>query len=174
MPSIPSWEKEFCKQSVRLSWKKICELKKCTIYFPEIEKWNDSAIEEAFQTAKKRYISKIKGAPCEIPQLDPNQYIDEVDWNSLLLEDIDWEDEYRSDFEDGENCSRMESQPTLYYDMKKLEKEIYEKNKSQWKERPFGYGQIYFPEIHEARTVICLSSSRDEARDETRTVICLK
>ncbi|GLJ20168.1 hypothetical protein SUGI_0366150 [Cryptomeria japonica] len=155
VPCIPSWEKEFCKQSISLSWKEFCEVKKYTFCFPEIEKWNDSAAEEAFHLAKRRYFAKINGAPCDVPEVDFNAYIDEVDWNSLDSGDIDWPEEYDSDSEDEENCAGMESIPTLYQDMTTSEKERHEKNKSQWTERPFGYGQIYFPEILEARTVIC-------------------
>ncbi|GLJ20171.1 hypothetical protein SUGI_0366210 [Cryptomeria japonica] len=54
------------------------------------EKWNDSAAEEAFHLAKRRYFTKINGAPCDVPEVDLNAYIDEVDWDSLDSGDIDW------------------------------------------------------------------------------------
>ncbi|GLJ20173.1 hypothetical protein SUGI_0366250 [Cryptomeria japonica] len=155
VPSIPSWEKEFCEKSISLSWKEICEVKKYTLTFPEIEKWDDSAAEETFHLAKRRYFAKINGTPCDIPEVDPNAYIDDVDWSSLDLGDVDWPDSYDSDSENEENSATMGSMQNLHQDMTTSEREMGNKNKSQWKERPFGYGEIYFPEIHKAHTVIC-------------------
>ncbi|GLJ40677.1 hypothetical protein SUGI_0839910 [Cryptomeria japonica] len=156
IPVVPSWEKEFCKHSVSLPWKEFCEVKKYTNLFPEIENWNDSAAEEAFHLAKSRYFAQINGTPCDIPEVDPNVYIDVVDWDSVDFGDVDRLEGYGSDLENEENCDTgMENLPNLYQDITTSEKERYEENKSQWKERPFGYGHIYIPKIEETRTVMC-------------------
>ncbi|KAG2668807.1 hypothetical protein I3760_14G007100 [Carya illinoinensis] len=42
--------------------------------------WDDSAGEEAFQNAKKRFWSKINCLRCDISLPDPDIYIDEIDW----------------------------------------------------------------------------------------------
>ncbi|XP_057850176.2 uncharacterized protein LOC131060794 isoform X1 [Cryptomeria japonica] len=159
IPAVPLLEKEFCEQSIGLSWKEFCEAKKNTIYFPDIEKWNDLAAAEAFHLAKKRYIAKTNSTPFDMPELDPSAYIDVVDWNSLDSGDIDWPEGHGSDSDNEENCANGVQEtgnlPDLDQEITASEKERYEKEKSQWKERPFGYGRVYFPEIHEARTVIC-------------------
>lgn len=46
--------------------------------------WNDSAAEEAFQNAKKRYWAKINSFPCDISLPDPDTYIDQIDWNPYI------------------------------------------------------------------------------------------
>lgn len=49
-----------------------------------VVQWNDSAGEEAFSNAKKRFYAEINGLPCDISLPDPNKYIDQVDWNSVI------------------------------------------------------------------------------------------
>ncbi|XP_062018522.1 uncharacterized protein LOC133734973 [Rosa rugosa] len=44
--------------------------------------WNDSAAEEAFNCAEKRFLDKIDGLPCNIPLPDPDAYIHKIDWSS--------------------------------------------------------------------------------------------
>lgn len=55
--------------------------------------WNDSAAEEAFQNAKKRYWAKLNSLPCDISLPDPDTYVDQVDWNPCidpeLIKEID-------------------------------------------------------------------------------------
>ncbi|KAH9296177.1 hypothetical protein KI387_039765, partial [Taxus chinensis] len=159
IPAVPLWEREYCKQSVGLSWNGFCEVKEHIIYFPEVEKWNDSAAEEAFHLAKRRYLAKTSGIPCGIPEYDPDAYIDVIEWDSPDLGDIDWPEGLGTDSGNEENCANGNQEigklPDLHQEMAASEKEMYVKERSQWKERPFGYGHIYFPEIHEARTVIC-------------------
>lgn len=45
---------------------------------------DDCAAKEAFHSAKQRYWEKINRLPSETPLPDPNQYIDEIDWNSEI------------------------------------------------------------------------------------------
>ncbi|KAF8395768.1 hypothetical protein HHK36_019719 [Tetracentron sinense] len=49
-----------------------------------VVQWNDSASEEAFHNAKKRFWAEINGLPHDVPLPDPDMYIDEVDWNSEI------------------------------------------------------------------------------------------
>lgn len=57
--------------------------------------WDDSAGEEAFQSAKKRFWADINGLPCDISLPDPDTYIDEINWNpdidSELIKDLERE-----------------------------------------------------------------------------------
>ncbi|XP_021609679.1 bifunctional endo-1,4-beta-xylanase XylA [Manihot esculenta] len=43
--------------------------------------WDDSAGEEAFQNAKKRFWAEINGLTSEISLPDPDKYVDNIDWN---------------------------------------------------------------------------------------------
>ncbi|XP_060967494.1 uncharacterized protein LOC115711123 [Cannabis sativa] len=46
--------------------------------------WNDSACEEAFKQAKKKFWAKINGFESEIVLPGPDIYIDEVDWDAEI------------------------------------------------------------------------------------------
>lgn len=56
-------------------------------------KWNDSAGEESFHDAKRRFWSEINGLPCAASPPDPDMYNDEIDWNPEidpeLISDLD-------------------------------------------------------------------------------------
>ncbi|KAK7823108.1 hypothetical protein CFP56_035908 [Quercus suber] len=95
--SVPSWEKEFCLLIGSVPWRKLLETKKCMYLYDNVVQWNDSAGEEAFCNAKKRYWAGINGLPCNISLPDPDIYIDKVDWNSSidpeLLLDLEQEQE---------------------------------------------------------------------------------
>ncbi|KAG6638467.1 uncharacterized protein LOC122278802 [Carya illinoinensis] len=82
--SVPSWEKKFCTSIGLVPWRKLLETKKCIYLYNNVVQWNDSAGEEAFHNAKKRFWAEINGLPCDIPLPDPDIYIDEVDWNSSI------------------------------------------------------------------------------------------
>ncbi|KAL4557986.1 hypothetical protein LXL04_036182 [Taraxacum kok-saghyz] len=91
---IPSWEKQFVTIIGRMSWKKFLEAKEYAHLYDNIMKWDDSAGEEAFQTAKKYYHAKVHGLPCDIIKPhNPDLYIDEIDWNAKtdrnLILDLD-------------------------------------------------------------------------------------
>lgn len=55
--------------------------------------WDDSAGQEAFHDAKKRYWAEINGLPCDISLPKPDIYIDDIDWNPdidpALISDLD-------------------------------------------------------------------------------------
>ncbi|KAM7254591.1 hypothetical protein ACFE04_003971 [Oxalis oulophora] len=81
---IEEWEKRFCFEVGRVTWKRILDTHKFQFLFSASHavQWNDSAGQKAFRDAKKRYLSKIKGLPCKIRLPDPDMYIDKIDWDS--------------------------------------------------------------------------------------------
>ncbi|CAK9183993.1 unnamed protein product [Ilex paraguariensis] len=83
-PTVPSWEKMFCKLGGLPQWEKIVETKKFMHLFENVVKWNDSAGEEAFNNAKSRFFARTHGLPCDISLPDPDIYIDEIDWDSKI------------------------------------------------------------------------------------------
>lgn len=70
-------------------------MKKFVHLYDNVVKWDDSAGEEAFHNAKKRFLAKMHGIPCDMSLPNPDLYIDEVDWDSEvdpeLLLDLDRE-----------------------------------------------------------------------------------
>lgn len=95
-PTVPSWEKAFCKVVGSLDWEIILDMKRFVHLYDNVVKWNDSAGEEAFHDAKKRFLAKIRGLPCDISLPNPDLYIDEVDWDSEVDPELllDLEREY--------------------------------------------------------------------------------
>ncbi|XP_073287458.1 uncharacterized protein [Primulina huaijiensis] len=81
-PTVPSWEKEFCKVVGSLDWETVLKMKKFTHLYDNVVKWNDSAGEEAFCNAKKRFWAQINGFPCDVEIPDPDLYIDDIKWDS--------------------------------------------------------------------------------------------
>ncbi|KAL5543652.1 hypothetical protein UlMin_007436 [Ulmus minor] len=75
--NVPSWEKRFCY-----------EIGSYMYCHNNILSWNDSAGEEAFHNAKKRYWSEIHGQPCDILLPGPDIYVDEIDWNPVIDPEI--------------------------------------------------------------------------------------
>ncbi|KAF4361090.1 hypothetical protein F8388_016899 [Cannabis sativa] len=79
----------------RLPWRKIVNTKDFMSYYTNVVDWNDSAVKEAFDNAKKRFWAELNGFDCDIPMPDPDSYIDEVDWNpvidSELMKELDCE-----------------------------------------------------------------------------------
>ncbi|KZV38323.1 hypothetical protein F511_25810 [Dorcoceras hygrometricum] len=80
-PTVPSWEKEFCKVVGSLDWDTLLQMKKFVHLYDNVINWNDSAGEEAFFNAKKRFWARKNGLPCDIPLPDPDSCIDRIDWD---------------------------------------------------------------------------------------------
>ncbi|WCJ33406.1 hypothetical protein M5689_014772 [Euphorbia peplus] len=83
-PTVPTWEKRFCYTVGSVPWSKLLETKRSMYLYENVVQWNDSACEEAFHNAKSRFWAKMKGLLCDISLPDPDEYIDEVDWNSEI------------------------------------------------------------------------------------------
>ena len=81
---VPLWEKKFCSFVGTIPWGKIVDTKNFMFCHKNILSWDDSAGEEAFQNAKKRFWARINDLPCDIPLPDPDIYIDEIDWNTNI------------------------------------------------------------------------------------------
>lgn len=81
---IPSWEKKFCSLIGSVPWRKVVDAKKYMYCHGNILNWDDSAGEEAFYNAKKRFWAEINGVSCGISPPDPNLYIDEIKWNAYI------------------------------------------------------------------------------------------
>ncbi|CAA3011236.1 Hypothetical predicted protein [Olea europaea subsp. europaea] len=56
-------------------------MKKFIHLYNNVLEWNDSAGEEAFRNAKKRFWAKRQGLPCDALLPDPDLYIDEINWS---------------------------------------------------------------------------------------------
>ncbi|KAL1554667.1 hypothetical protein AAHA92_15207 [Salvia divinorum] len=80
-PTVPVWEKEFCKVVGSMDWETLLQMKRFIHLYDNVMDWNDSAGEEAFSNAKKRYWAKRKGLPCDISLPDPDLYIDKINWD---------------------------------------------------------------------------------------------
>ncbi|XP_057955343.1 uncharacterized protein LOC131149178 [Malania oleifera] len=85
---VSQWEKNFCLRVGLIPWKKVLESKKLITYFEKIANWKDSGAEEAFRNAKTRYWAQINGhpCPCQISVPDPDIYIDEINWDSEIVD----------------------------------------------------------------------------------------
>ncbi|KAL3632517.1 hypothetical protein CASFOL_025501 [Castilleja foliolosa] len=93
--TVPKWEKEFCKVVGSLDWETLLQMKKFTHMYEDVINWNDSAGEEAFYNAKKRFWAEINGLYCHLPLPDPDLYIDNINWDSEIdtdsLSDVETE-----------------------------------------------------------------------------------
>ncbi|KAI3819922.1 hypothetical protein L1987_13775 [Smallanthus sonchifolius] len=93
--TVPYWEKRFVSSVGSLSWKKFSETKEFTHLYHNILKWDDSAAETAFRTAKDRFFAKFHGLPYDDEPHDPDLYIDKIDWNAQvdynLMQDLESE-----------------------------------------------------------------------------------
>lgn len=65
-----------------LPWRNFLDAKKFIHLYDNVLKWNDSAGEEAFISAKNRFWAQINGLPCQVPSPDPDIYNDKIDWDS--------------------------------------------------------------------------------------------
>ncbi|XP_047306455.1 uncharacterized protein LOC124909867 [Impatiens glandulifera] len=91
-----------------MSWPRFLEAERCINIFLNITNWKDSAVEETFHNAKKRFWANINGLDCDIPLPDPdihndiiNQNNDDVDPELIL--DLDYEFVVPNDQEGGGN-----------------------------------------------------------------------
>ncbi|KZV39822.1 hypothetical protein F511_27825 [Dorcoceras hygrometricum] len=90
---VPSWEKQFCLKIGLFKWKDFLDAKKYSQYFgpSKIQDWDDSAAEEAFNHAKRRFFARCGGSQPHRAEedaedddesmMDPDLYIDEIDWD---------------------------------------------------------------------------------------------
>lgn len=80
-PPQDSWEEQLYLSVGEELWENLLDSKKYIQLYENVMRWNDSAVEEAFEDAKNRFLAKIKGVPCDVPLPDPDANIDEVDWS---------------------------------------------------------------------------------------------
>lgn len=71
-----------------IPWWKVVDSKKYMYGNNNVLNWDDSAGEEAFQKAKKRFWADINGLHCDISLPASDIYIDEIDWNPFIDPDI--------------------------------------------------------------------------------------
>ncbi|KAL6498477.1 hypothetical protein OROHE_026574 [Orobanche hederae] len=94
-PVVPKWEKKFCKVIGLLDWETLLQMKKFAHLYENVINWDDSAGEEAFSNAKKRFWAEINGLFCHLPPPDPDLYIDKIDWDletdNELISDVETE-----------------------------------------------------------------------------------
>lgn len=67
-----------------IPWRKLVNAKKFLYCHGNVLSWDDTAGEEAFQNAKKRFWAEINGFHCGISLPDPDIYIDKIDWNPII------------------------------------------------------------------------------------------
>ncbi|KAK1372852.1 hypothetical protein POM88_029045 [Heracleum sosnowskyi] len=92
-PCIPSWEKEFTSKIGNIKWEDFVEARKQISTHKKIMDWKDSACEEAFTVAKKRFWDNYNGYESEVSLPDPDVHIDkDIDWNSEPPENGEDED----------------------------------------------------------------------------------
>lgn len=87
-PTVPMWEKEFCKVVGSMDWETLVHMKKFMHLYDNVMEWNDSAGKEAFSNAKKRYWAKKNGLSCGISLPDPDIYIDKIYWDSEIDDNL--------------------------------------------------------------------------------------
>lgn len=67
-----------------MEWETLLQLKKFMYLYDNVMEWDDSAGEEAFSNAKRRYWAKKNRLSCDISLPDPDLYIDKIDWDSEI------------------------------------------------------------------------------------------
>lgn len=80
-PPQDSWEEHLYLSVGEELWENLLDSKKYIQLYENVMRWNDSAVEEAFEDAKNLFLAKIKGVPCDVPLPDPDANIDEIDWS---------------------------------------------------------------------------------------------
>ena len=77
-----------------MPWGKIVDSKNFIYCHSNVVKWDDSACEEAFHNAKRRYWAEINGHQSDIHLPDPDKHIEQIDWSpdmdSKMIEELDW------------------------------------------------------------------------------------
>ena len=93
----------------KVPWRKVVNTKNFMCCHSSILDWDDSAVEEAFHNAKKRFWAEMNGFSCDILLPDPDIYIDEIDWNPVidpeLMKELDRE--YFAPDEEGEGNEKV-------------------------------------------------------------------
>ncbi|XP_074286528.1 uncharacterized protein LOC141611793 [Silene latifolia] len=82
--NVPMWEKKFCYLVGRMPWKKVLSTRNFMHCHSNVLTWDDSAGEEAFSNAKRRFWEEFSGQPCETQLPNPDMYIDEINWNPYI------------------------------------------------------------------------------------------
>ncbi|KAF8099779.1 hypothetical protein N665_0237s0033 [Sinapis alba] len=82
---IPVWEKRFCEVIGSVPWPKVVEATNFKSWYTgNVITWDDSACQETFHNEKKRFWSKVNGFQCDISLPDPDLYVSEVDWDTMV------------------------------------------------------------------------------------------
>lgn len=85
--TVPAWEKQFCKVIGSMDWETFLHLKKYVNMYDNVMKWDDSAGEEAFSIAKKRFWAQMHGYSCDhLPLPDPDLCIDQLIHPELIAD----------------------------------------------------------------------------------------
>ncbi|XP_042513464.1 uncharacterized protein LOC122088312 isoform X2 [Macadamia integrifolia] len=84
--TVPAWEKEFCSLVGSVPWRKVLEAKKVMPFYENVLKWNDSAVNEAFNKAKNRFFAKINELLLDLEQ-EPLPCDDDKEGKSTLVGD---------------------------------------------------------------------------------------
>ncbi|KAG2293391.1 hypothetical protein Bca4012_005626 [Brassica carinata] len=82
--SVPAWEKDFCAKLGSVPWSNFFEAKRFMHLYERVVQWDDSAGEDAFNKAKSHYWAEINGVSCDLPLPDSDVYIDDVDWDAQV------------------------------------------------------------------------------------------
>lgn len=99
--SVPRWEKKFCSVVGGMPWKRFVENKRYVHLSKNVLDWDDSAGEEAFHNAKRRFWSELHHVPCRgLPSPpNPDSTAGPVDWDApadpALYSDLDLETQRR-------------------------------------------------------------------------------
>ncbi|KAF1879583.1 hypothetical protein Lal_00033240 [Lupinus albus] len=88
VPTMPQWEKMFCSKVGAVPWRKLVEAKKYLSLHENVMNLDDFACTEAFGNAKNKFSTSIKGIPCTISLPDPEIYIDDIHWNSIVDDEL--------------------------------------------------------------------------------------
>ncbi|XP_055961802.1 pentatricopeptide repeat-containing protein At4g20740-like [Mercurialis annua] len=107
---VPIWEKKFCSSIGSVPWQKIVNAKKFLYCHDTVMRWDDSASEDAFQKAKKRFWSEINRLPSEISLPDPDMFIDPINWHPDIDPELvkDLELAFFTPDDEGENDGSVE------------------------------------------------------------------
>lgn len=122
-PCIPSWERQFTSKIGNVKWDEFVEAKRWIHLYQKILDWKDSAAEEAFIAAKRRFWDHYNGYESEIGLPDPDMYIDEIDWSSEPDENQEDEkmgsiSEAETEDQDFQNSGVVDAPSVRYEDIK--------------------------------------------------------
>nr|XP_017250690.1 PREDICTED: uncharacterized protein LOC108221310 [Daucus carota subsp. sativus] len=107
-PCVPSWEKEFTWKVGNFRWEDFVEARKMIFMNKKIMDWEDSACEEAFIAAKKRFWDHYNGYESEVLLPDPDMHIDKnIDCNLEPRENKQDEDPMLSISDAEDDLSRL-------------------------------------------------------------------